>query len=240
MGTIHVVAQGEYVSKLARVHGFASHHTIWDAPENKGLKEKRKNPNILYPGDLLFIPDKETKEESRPTDKHYRFERESEKLLLRIALKDLKNHPVQKSQCTLHVETDSHDFVTGSDGIIEQEITHPEQVNQGLLLGEGKVELSLPEGARLTLKIGELHPVTKVSGQMARLNNLGYDAGEVPEKPFSETEALKASQTPQFISAVQEFQCDFMGQNDLAIIKQVVDGKCGPKTQAKLVKVHGC
>jgi peptidoglycan hydrolase-like protein with peptidoglycan-binding domain len=35
----------------------------------------------------------------------------------------------------------------------------------------------------------------------------------------------------RFKSAVEEFQCD----HGLA-----VDGKCGPKTQAKLEEIHGC
>jgi len=233
MGHYHDIAQGDYVSKIARIYGFASHHTIWDAPENKELKEKRKNPNILYPGDQLFIPDKETREESRSTDKRHRFELDGEKHMLRIALKDLKNHPVQKSQCTLCVETDSHEFVTGWDGIIEQEITSPEQVKHGMLLGHVMTDAVLLIATPIRLRIGELHPVTKVSGQVARLNNLGYDAWEVPEKPFSEPEAYKVSRSPRFRSAVEEFQCDFMGPTE-------VDGECGEKTQAKLAKIHGC
>jgi peptidoglycan hydrolase-like protein with peptidoglycan-binding domain len=55
---------------------------------------------------------------------------------------------------------------------------------------------------------------------MARLNNLGYFAGEI-ENP---------DQTA-FESAVEEFQCDH-GVH--------VDGICGPNTQAKLKKLHGC
>ena len=34
-----------------------------------------------------------------------------------------------------------------------------------------------------------------------------------------------------FLSAIEEFQCDH---------GLVVDGKCGPATQAKLKQVHGC
>jgi hypothetical protein len=52
MGTCHSVVQGEYLSKIARSYGFADYKTIWDAAENKHLKAQRKNPNILYPGDI--------------------------------------------------------------------------------------------------------------------------------------------------------------------------------------------
>jgi murein L,D-transpeptidase YcbB/YkuD len=59
-----------------------------------------------------------------------------------------------------------------------------------------------------------------VSGQVALLKILGYSAGDVNQP---DPRALR--------SALEEFQCD----NGLQ-----VDGVCGPKTQPKLKRVHGC
>ncbi|MEJ7714115.1 MAG: peptidoglycan-binding domain-containing protein [Pyrinomonadaceae bacterium] len=70
------------------------------------------------------------------------------------------------------------------------------------------------------IKIGYLDPVEEVSGQLARLINLGYYRG--PSERQGNAELL---------SAIEEFQCE----NNLT-----VDGKCGPKTQAKLKEIHGC
>ena len=75
------------------------------------------------------------------------------------------------------------------------------------------------EHARIPIQIGHLDPVDTPSGQTARLNNLGYNAG-------SGGEAGRV----QFEMAVQEFQVD----NGLP-----VDGVCGPQTQAKLQETHG-
>ena len=73
----------------------------------------------------------------------------------------------------------------------------------------------------LQLSIGGLDPLDEESGQRQRLNNLGYNAGEVD------------SQDPQqFKSAIEEFQCDFK--------VKPLDGICGPVTQAKLKEVYGC
>jgi hypothetical protein len=78
---------------------------------------------------------------------------------------------------------------------------------------------SVPIHLDVELLIGHLDPVTEKSGQIGRLENLGYNVG---------------SGTPDddrlFRRAVEEFQCD---QN------LTVDGVCGPQTQAKLEKVHG-
>jgi len=240
MGKTYTVAQGDHLSKIARSFGFASHLTIWDAPENKQLKDKRKNPNILFPGDRLFIPDKDTKEEHRSTDQRHSFQTKTEKLMLRIALKDLRNHPLRGNECILSLEADPKKLTTNADGIIEQEITDPKRATKGLLLDQGKPNDKLRTERRIPLKIGDLDPETKVSGQIARLNNLGYNAGEVPERPVTEDEAEKVAKSPQFRSAVEEFQCDFMGQDSLVVIKRVVDGICGEKTQAKLKEIHGC
>jgi N-acetylmuramoyl-L-alanine amidase len=229
MGTIHVVAQGEYVSKIARVYGFASHHTIWDAPENKELKEKRKNPNILYPGDKLFIPDKELREESRATEKKHRFEIQQEKLMLRIRVLALDGKPSANQECTLIVEGDSRNVVTETDGLIEMEISQT-AVN-GKLMDRASVVTHPPHLAEIKVKIGYLDPIDKVSGQLARLNHLGYKAGEPPNHLLSEDEEESASRTREFLSAIEEFQCDFGLR---------VDGQIGPLTQAKLKEVHGC
>ena len=231
MGKTHFVAQGEYLAKIARAYGFADFHTIWDAPENKDLKEKRKNPNILYPGDKLVIPDKEIREESRATEKKHKFELQGEKLKLRIQLLDFKNKPVEGHKCTLIVEGKPKEFQTGSDGMLEEEIA-PDQ-GAGKVQDRGKPDPNQPFQAPLEipLRIGHLDPVDKVPGQIARLNNLGYNAGEVPEHTLTDDEEEKLPKSPQFLSAVEEFQCDFGLK---------VDGICGKNTQEKLVKVHGC
>ena len=88
----------------------------------------------------------------------------------------------------------------------------------------GVLEIRAPgsrfDGTVMHLHVGHLDPVTDVSGQEARLNNLGYRAGASGERDDED-----------FRSAVEEFQCD----EALA-----VDGICGPATRARLVAVHGC
>src|ERR1043165_791294 len=109
MGMYHTVMQGEYLAKIARQYGFTKWQILWDAPENKDLKQKRKNPNVLFPGDEVFIPDKELREESGGTEKKHKFELDIEPLKLRIALIGLNNKPLQGHECTLTVETHSEE-----------------------------------------------------------------------------------------------------------------------------------
>ena len=69
----HVVKQGECLSSIAKQYGFADYRTIYDHPLNAELKRKRPDPNIIQPGDVVWIPDKQQKQEQRSTQQTHKF-----------------------------------------------------------------------------------------------------------------------------------------------------------------------
>ena|ERR1019366_3277207 len=214
MPACHIVKQGEHLSKIAADYGFRESNTIWNYPDNAELKSKRKTPHILFPGDRLYIPDRSEKTEARPTDQRHVFLRLGEKLQLKIKVKDLNDEPIANTPCDLEIGFTSYSVVTDSAGIICHEI--PRSAQKGRLLVHGA------DGEmRIEIRIGSLDPIEEESGQRARLDNLGYNAGE-PD-----------SQDPQqFRCAVEEFQCDHQ--------VRPITGTCDARTQAKLKEVHGC
>ncbi|MCI0718840.1 MAG: peptidoglycan-binding protein [Acidobacteria bacterium] len=214
----HTVEQGEYLSQIAKKYGFADYRTIWDHPENAELKKKRQNPSVLFPGDQLFVPARDFKEESGSTEQKHRFQAKQGKLMLRLVLESAYFKPIADAPCELTVEGEMFKLVSDAEGKIEKEI--PATTKKATVVI--KDPLTAINDAVVPIKIGDLDPVEEVSGQKARLNNLGYFAGPLNKQD----EAL-------FHSAVEEFQCEHMGPS-------AVDGKCGPKTQAKLKEVHGC
>lgn len=216
MGDYYTVLQGDHLSKIAKDNGFTDYSVIWDHPNNADLKQQRQNPNVLLPGDQVFVPDMEQKQESGPTDKKHTFAVDKKTLKLRLVLEDLYEKPIAGAQCALLVDGQPYQLTTDSSGKLEQEI--PLDAKEGFLTVRGDQTPFANEV--IALKIGHLDPVTEVSGQVARLNNLGYVAGE-----------LDGSDADAFESAVEEFQCDHGLK---------VDGDCGPKTQAKLKQAHGC
>jgi N-acetylmuramoyl-L-alanine amidase len=212
----HVVEQGHYVSKLAKQRGFTNFKTIWDHPANKELKKLRTTPNVLAPGDKLFIPEKKPRTEVRSTDSQHKFTLLGKPLKLRVVVHDVTDKPVSGKPCELKV-TDSPDVTplnTDGSGMVEREIK-PDAAKGKLTLKDA----GLPIDLDLDLLIGHLDPLDTITGQKARLNNLGYNAGDVNDQV-----------TLQFKSAVEEFQCDQ---------KLAVDGVCGPNTQAKLKTAYG-
>ena len=186
MAKTHVVQQGEHLSGIASQYGFASYTTIWDHPQNAQLKEERGNPNVLLPGDKVFIPDKQPKSVSCPTGRRYRFQVHVEKLHLRFTLQDFIGQPVEGTPCQLVVEGRTYDLTTDADGKIDIEI--PKSAQSGMLKFN---DVEIP------VKIGHLDPVGADTGVSARLTNLGYYHG--PQDPIDEMELR---------SAIEEFQCD--------------------------------
>jgi hypothetical protein len=246
----HTVVQGEHLSGIAKAYGFSSYKPIWDHAQNASLKKERQNPNVIFPGDQVFIPDKRKKQEVRSTGKTHRFLMKTEKLKLRLVLEDLYEKPIDNAKCELRVESEIFRLTTDGKGKIETDI--PPTARTGVLtIKDPRTpinEIVIP------IRIGDMDPVDKESGQKARLNNLGYFAGPLeaknsppetkagprePKAGVTETKAASPEAKKEeekenkalFLSAVEEFQCDHgLG----------VDGKCGPATQAKLKQIHGC
>jgi hypothetical protein len=215
MAAYHTVEQGEHLPLIAHKYAFASYLTIWDHPNNADLKEKRRNPNVLFPGDQVFIPDKETKQVEVKAGQFSRFRVKQDKLLLRLVLDQLFGEPLKNAECEVRIDARVKNVVGGDDGTIEIEV--PASAGGGELIIKGNEQR--PEGIVIPFKIGHLDPVEEIPGQVARLNNLGYFAGSTDNID----ESLLAS-------AVEEFQCDHGLK---------VDGVCEKATQTKLREVHG-
>jgi hypothetical protein len=215
MPSRYIVKEGDHISGIADASGFSDYKTLWNDSNNSALKALRVNPNVLYPGDSVYVPDLVPSEFSKPTDQMHKFIVQQDPLVLRLVLEDLYEKPIAKATCMLSVEGAPTTATTDDDGKLEQAVS-PSARSGNLVIRNGDTPF---EAETFPLKIGFLDPVEEVSGQRVRLFNLGYYLGN-PEK--QDDEALE--------SAVEEFQCD----NNLT-----VDGDCGPATRAKLKQVHG-
>jgi hypothetical protein len=217
MAGYHIVKQGEDVPHLAWTYGFRDYLTIWNHPNNAALRTKRQNPNVLYPGDSVFIPDKDSGEYDKSTDKRHRFMVKSKPLKLRLVLKDQYEKPIANTACVLTVDDETKRLTTDGTGKVELTI-QPSARNAKLVI-DGREETP-HAGTEIPIRIGHLDPVEEISGQQGRLKSLGYYWGEID-----------GEDGPEFRSAVEEFQCE-QGLT--------VDGICGPITQSKLKQVYGC
>src|SRR6185295_10895842 len=118
----HTVAQGECLSSLAAQHRLASWHTIYDHPENASFRVEHPNPNVIHPGDLVYIPDQEVVHRDKPTDKKHTFVLKRDKTLLRIVAADEDEQPYQQADYRLTIGEKSYEGKTDGQGMLEEAI----------------------------------------------------------------------------------------------------------------------
>ena len=197
------VQQGDCLSSIAKAFKFADYDTIYQRPENADFRQKRPNPNIIFPGDLLFIPDRETQEFAKPTEKRHPFTLKRPVVKLRLCLKDDLQQPYQQTKYHLRVGSDTWDDSTDGDGLLEQTI--PADATDGEITIYPSGNTTDP-GYTFTLQLGAMDPVTELSGVDARLINLGF-APNSEENTLSDDdrkEALKSFQNHFQLNATGE------------------------------------
>ena len=226
MSTTYQVQAGDCLASIAKKFGFRDYRVIYDDPNNKEFKKARPDPNVIYPGDALYIPDPKPSTKTAPakTDKRNKFVVNVEKLLLRIQVKDEDEKPLSGKSYELRLGTsDVRKGATDGDGIVEQPIDATTAAAK-LLVFDGD-----PKTGPLyvwDVAIGHLNPAETLSGSKARLNNLGYFCGEATESVDD------ASDGPDLVTTLAI--AGFQETNGLERTGTLDDA-----TAKELVEVHG-
>lgn len=216
MSTVHVVKQGECLYRIAKHYGFADWRTIYDHADNEAFRSKRPNPNVIYPGDELAIPDKDTKQLVLPTTTKHKLRVKRPRVMLRIKLEDELGQPLAGKQFELVFGQDLHEGSTDGDGVLEVKVRTSDELGELTVWGSGDRQA---ERWSWQLRVGHLDPVEELVGVRERLNNLGFYCTPTGQEP---------DDTLRF--AVRGFQ----RQVGLEVTGEVDDA-----TRGKLVQLHG-
>jgi hypothetical protein len=171
-----VVKQGECFSSLAADYGMASWKDLYNLPGNAELTKKRKNPNILLPGDVVEVPDSAMAKKEVPcaTGQDYPFVVQAPKVRLRLVIKNWQDEAYSNKRFELVVAGKKSSGRTDAAGLID--IPIPASAQDGRLkvwFDEDNPDDPTPDIDR-DLNIGHLDTVDSVTGLQARLKNLGY------------------------------------------------------------------
>ena len=132
------------------------------------MKQERQNPDVLLPGDRVFIPDKGDREETGATEARHRFVARTTGVRLELAVR-FENEPVRNATYTLRVGDRETTGTTDGDGVLREDID--------AAATRGHLRLQDPP-LEWELEIGHLDPVSEVSGVQSRLNNLDHPCGD--------------------------------------------------------------
>jgi hypothetical protein len=215
----HVVRQGECLSSIAAGAGLFW-RAVWEAAENGELRGKRKNPNVLYPGDRVWVPEKEEKLEAGATGQRHMFRVKGApaKIRLRLLTPAPELEPRKDLSYLLIVDGTTFQGKTGADGMIEHSIKP--DARQGLLTVYTETRTE-----QYQLKLGAVDPHDTQTGVGQRLMNLGFG-------PLSNP--LPGQDVPvgdeAFRRAIELFQ---------KRSRLPVTGHVDPATREKLEELHG-
>jgi hypothetical protein len=171
LGRVHVVSQGDSTTSLAYQNGLFW-ESVWKHAKNSELRSKRARPNVLMPGDELFIPEISNRDEDVGTEKRHRFKRKGVPEKLNVRVCDFKGRPYANKPYLLEVDGLFSRGQLDPDGFVRVWIA-PGAKSGTLRVGE-RGEL-----ARVSLNLGHMDPVTELTGVQARLKNLGFYRGPV-------------------------------------------------------------
>lgn len=207
----HEVKQGDCMASIADEYGY-SWVTMWNHPENSKLKKERKDPNILFPGDRVFVPEKELRIESRATEARHRFRRKGIPEIFTLRFVDHNEKPRAGLSYILNVDGIVFSGNLDSDGALSVKIP-PASKTGTITLGDPN------KGEEYDLNLGHMDPITELPGVRDRLYNLDYLEGETGDQDG-----------PDLAEAIKAFQLD----HGLAT-EQGLD----QATRDRLVEVHG-
>ena len=166
---VHTVREGECLATIARMYGFRDWRTIYQAAENAEFRRKRPNPNVIFEGDEIQIPETNTREEQVVTDRRHKFVTRLNRWVFRVHMRDETGTAIENEPYELRIT--GHRIIhgrTGDGGLIEAPV--PDDVQEATLVFCGE---------EFRVWLGGLDPISRVKGLQARLNNLGYGAGPV-------------------------------------------------------------
>ena len=180
------VRQGDCISSIADELGL-KWEAVWNHGNNASLRAKRKDPNVLYPGDEVYVPDREIKELSRNTDQKHKFVKKGEPTKLKLRLLD-DYQPRAGVKYQLEIDGVAKSGTTDSNGFITEMI--PAGARSGrLLVGQGSTK------DYYDLRLGELDPLETEEGIRGRLIDLGFGADNLNDaiSAFQKREGLETT-----------------------------------------------
>jgi hypothetical protein len=163
----HKIQPGEWMEQIAYQYGFTDWKAIFDLPENQPLRDKKRDPNQLLPGEHVFLPSRTRKTADVSVGKSHKFVAKRTSQTLSVAVHDEKGQPLKSKPFKIRLGTKEITGTSDGSGLVKI-VLPPEAQDATLEIGDYEIELHP----------GHLDPVSALSGLLSRLLNLGFDAGE--------------------------------------------------------------
>lgn len=188
--------QDESLYSIAHKVGHSA-DKIWQHSANKNLRDRRGKPNILLPGDWIYIPPIERYSEIVATDSKHSFR------CKKTHLNTLKIRIVPFRSAVHSASPEDGDPIAYSLWIGKKQVTG--SARPGDIIEVQNIPANIKSaaltmlGRTIKLKIGQLDPIDEPSGIDQRLHSLGYGYGEKAREIFKKLNDLQDDASEQDI-----------------------------------------
>jgi hypothetical protein len=213
----HLVKKGECLSTIAAQYGFGDWRKVYNHSDNAEFRQRRPNPNILFAGDVMAIPDPLEKQVLVAGNARHSFKLKGPKTMLHLkVMQDLGGGAATgKYEISLDGDAKVISGSIGADGVIDVEIPASAR--------DAKLTVLHAESGQVLqafkLQLGQLDPASEISGLQAYLHRLGFYTGP-----------MDGEENPQVQSALENFQICYgleaTGEADEATRKKLTE-LCG-------------
>lgn len=210
----YVVKQGDHLAKLAFLLGFSADE-VWNDPKNAELKAARPDPDLLAPGDVLYIPDASPENMAVQGGTSNDYAASVPEVTIHLVFSD-SNAPLAGEVCVIEGVGEPELATTDDGGKLT--ITAP------ITLREIRVTLPARDLA-YAVRVGDLDPIAELSGVRQRLQHLGFEGYE----PWTRNEGADI-ETDEGRRAIAAFQ-RASGLSET--------GEADDDTRSALVAAHG-
>ncbi len=158
----YVIKRGDFLARLAHKFGFDA-DTVWNDPANADLKQLRRDPNLLWPTDILYIPESMAPATfALVTGQTNTFV--SDVPTTRVVLR-FSDPSCASKACSVPELPELTELVTDGTGTVS--------FDAPVTLDTFSIVFSDP-GQTYKCGLGYLNPIDTLSGAIQRLQNLGY------------------------------------------------------------------
>jgi hypothetical protein len=182
----YVVRAGDYLRRIAFNLGFDADE-VWNDPANADLRSLRPNPDILLPGDLLYVPDDgpPPKPHDLVTGSTNTFQA-PDPPMTSFSVQFVggpESKPVAGKAYVIQEMSDQSGLSTDGEGIAKFKVP--------VTMDSITVVFADPDVGTYVIAIGGMDPIDTLAGANKRLQNLGFvDRGAV--ESVAEAEEVRA------------------------------------------------
>jgi len=184
----HVVQARECIARIAHHFGFRSGATLWSHSCNKPIRDAKRDPNILWPGDRIRILERDARVDDAVAGRRHEYMVKMPTRWLRLVLHDDLRRPLANTPYVLSIPgLPAVSSTTLGNGLLEEPIP-PWATEARIVCGDYVWPLAIAD-----LRPLRDAPDHGTEGTLRRLRNLGCPAGRPDAERLRERRAELSS-----------------------------------------------